>query len=44
MFVENGQPGDITSVMADGRWVMRDGKVPTVDEADVVRRGAADSR
>ncbi len=37
-FVHNGQPADITSVMVDGRWLMRDGKVLTVDEADVVRR------
>ena len=37
-FVHNGQPADITSVMVDGRWVMRDGKVLTVDEGDVVRR------
>ncbi|MCI0846363.1 MAG: amidohydrolase family protein, partial [Chloroflexi bacterium] len=37
-FVHNGQPADITSVMVDGRWVMRDGKVLTVDEDDVVRR------
>jgi len=37
-FVHNGQPADITSVMVDGHWVMRDGKVLTVDEGDVVRR------
>ncbi len=37
-FVHNGQPGDITSVMVDGNWVMRDGKVLTIDEEDVVRR------
>ena len=40
-FVHNGQPGDITSVMVDGQWVMRDGKVLTIDEADVVRRAEA---
>ena len=37
-FVHNGQPGDITSVMVDGNWVMRDGRVLTMDEGDVVRR------
>jgi len=37
-FVHNGQPADITSVMVDGRWVMWEAKVLTVDEADVVRR------
>ena len=37
-FVHNGQPADITSVMVDGHWVMRDSKVVTVDEGDVVRR------
>ena len=26
-FVHNGQPADITSVMVDGQWVMRDGRV-----------------
>ena len=37
-FVHNGQPADITSVMVDGEWVMRDGKVLTADEADIVKR------
>jgi len=37
-FVHNGQPADITSVMVDGKWVMRDGKLLTVDEADIVQR------
>jgi cytosine/adenosine deaminase-related metal-dependent hydrolase len=37
-FVHNGQPSDITSVMIDGRWVMRDGKVLTIDETDIVGR------
>ncbi len=37
-FVHNGQPADITSVMVDGRWLMRDGKVLTVDEEDIIRR------
>ena len=37
-FVHNGQPGDITSVMVDGNWIMRDDRVLTMDEGDVVRR------
>ena len=37
-FVHNGQPADITSVMVDGRWLMRDNKVLTIDEADIIRR------
>ena len=40
-FVHNGQPADITSVMVDGAWVMRDGRVLTIDEADIVRRAEA---
>ena len=40
-FVHNGQPADIISVMVDGQWVMRDGKVLTIDEEDVVRRAEA---
>lgn len=37
-FVHQGQPSDITDVMVDGNWLMRDGKVLTIDEEDVVRR------
>ena len=37
-FVHNGQPADIRSVMVDGRWVMKDGKVLTLDEGDIIRR------
>ena len=40
-FVHNGQPADIISVMVDGAWVMRDGRVLTIDEEDVVRRAEA---
>ena len=36
-FVHNGQPKDISSVMVDGNWVMRDGKVLTIDEPEIVR-------
>jgi len=35
--VHQGQPADVVSVMVDGRWVMRDGRVLTIDEAAVVR-------
>ena len=37
-FVHNGQPADVASVMVDGSWVMRDGKVLTIDEADIIQR------
>ena len=37
-FVHQGQPADITEVMVDGRWVMRDSKITAVDEADIVRQ------
>jgi cytosine/adenosine deaminase-related metal-dependent hydrolase len=35
-WIHNGQPGDIESVMIDGEWVMRDGRVLTVDESELV--------
>jgi 5-methylthioadenosine/S-adenosylhomocysteine deaminase len=35
-FVHQGQAGDIESVMVDGRWIMRDGRVLTLDEASIV--------
>ena len=37
-FVHNGQPSDVQSVMVDGRWLMQDGKVLTIDEDDIVHR------
>lgn len=37
-FVHNGQPGDIEDVMVDGQWLMRGGKVSTVDETDIVQQ------
>jgi 5-methylthioadenosine/S-adenosylhomocysteine deaminase len=45
-FVHNGQGGDVESVMVDGRWLMRDRRVLTLDapalvaEADRVARAA----
>jgi 5-methylthioadenosine/S-adenosylhomocysteine deaminase len=40
-FVHNGQAGDVEAVMVDGRWLMRDGKVLTLDEPDIVARAEA---
>src|SRR5262245_52313503 len=37
-FVHNGQASDVESVMVDGRWLLRDGRALTIDEADVVAR------
>ena len=36
-FVNNGQASDIGSVMVDGKFIMRDGKILTVDEERIVR-------
>jgi 5-methylthioadenosine/S-adenosylhomocysteine deaminase len=35
-FVHNGQARDVQSVMVDGHWLMRDGRVLTMDEATIV--------
>ena len=35
-FVHQGQASDVQSVMVDGRWLMRDGRVVTLDEAAIV--------
>lgn len=35
-WIHNGQPSDIESVMVDGRFVMRDRKILTVDEASII--------
>ena len=35
-WIHNGQPGDIESVMVDGQFVMRSGKVLTMDEPALV--------
>jgi 5-methylthioadenosine/S-adenosylhomocysteine deaminase len=39
--VHNGHPGNVESVMVAGRWLMRDGKVLTIDEQDVAERAHA---
>ena len=36
-FVHQGQGRDVEAVMVDGRWLMRDGKVLTMDEDAIVR-------
>jgi cytosine/adenosine deaminase-related metal-dependent hydrolase len=36
-FVHQGQPADVEGVMVDGNWIMRDGRVLTMDEAAIVR-------
>jgi 5-methylthioadenosine/S-adenosylhomocysteine deaminase len=36
-FIHNGQAADVRSVMVDGRWVMRDHRVMTLDEPAIVR-------
>jgi 5-methylthioadenosine/S-adenosylhomocysteine deaminase len=35
-FVHQGQAGDVEAVMVDGRFLMRDGRVQTLDEAAIV--------
>jgi 5-methylthioadenosine/S-adenosylhomocysteine deaminase len=40
-FVHQGQARDITDVMIDGRWVMRDGAVLTMDERATVAEAQA---
>jgi 5-methylthioadenosine/S-adenosylhomocysteine deaminase len=39
-FVHNGQAGDVQSVMVDGRWIMRDRRVLTLDEPAIVAEAA----
>jgi cytosine/adenosine deaminase-related metal-dependent hydrolase len=36
-FVHNGMPTDVESVMVNGKWIMRDGDVLTMDEATIIR-------
>ena len=43
-FVHNGQPSDIESVMVDGEYVMRDGKVLNVDEDAIIEEADAIGR
>ncbi|NMJ40866.1 amidohydrolase family protein [Roseomonas sp. JC162] len=41
ILVHQGQARDVEDVMVDGRWVMREGKVLTLDEAKVIREAEA---
>src|SRR5262249_21644255 len=36
-FVHQGQPADVEAVMVDGRWLMREGRLTTLDEPAIVR-------
>lgn len=42
--VHNGQPSDIVASMVDGRFLMRDGKILTMDEAALVAQADAVGR
>ena len=44
VFVYQGQARDVESVMVDGRWLMRDGKVLSMDEGEVIREADRVSR
>ena len=44
IFVYQGQARDVESVMVDGRWLMRDGKVLAMDEEQVIREADRVSR
>ena len=41
VFVHRAQPADITDVMVDGAWVMRDSRILTFDENDAIMRAEA---
>ena len=41
VFVHRAQPADITDVMVDGSWVMRDSRILTFDEDDMIKRAEA---
>jgi 5-methylthioadenosine/S-adenosylhomocysteine deaminase len=38
-FVHQGHPSDVEAVMVDGRWIMRDRRVLTMDETAIVAEG-----
>jgi 5-methylthioadenosine/S-adenosylhomocysteine deaminase len=44
VFVYQGQARDVESVMVDGRWLMRDGKVLSMNEEEVIREADRVSR
>lgn len=37
VFVHQGQARDVEDVMVDGKWIMREGKILTMDEARILR-------
>ncbi len=41
VFVHQAQPADITDVMVEGRWVMRDSRILSFDEDEIVARAEA---
>jgi 5-methylthioadenosine/S-adenosylhomocysteine deaminase len=41
ILVHQGQARDVEDVMVDGRWIMREGRVLTLDEAKVIREAEA---
>ncbi|MCE2457358.1 MAG: amidohydrolase family protein [Dehalococcoidia bacterium] len=41
VFVHQAQPADITDLMVDGAWVMRDSRILAFDEDDVIARSEA---
>src|SRR5262249_44031972 len=43
-FIHQGQASDIESVMVDGRWIMRDRAVITIDENDLLQRAEVIAR
>lgn len=43
-FVHQGQPADVEAVMVDGRWVMRDGRILTLDEPAIVAEASSVAR
>jgi hypothetical protein len=43
-WIHNGQPSDIESSMVDGRFIMRDRKVLTMDEDGIIKEADAVGR
>ena len=43
-FVHQGQPADVEAVMVDGRWVMRDARILTLDEPAIVAEATSVAR
>ena len=41
VFVHQAQPADVINVMVDGRWILRDGRILSFDEDEVVARAEA---